>query len=116
MAAVAYDVVALAIKCESAALNFPNLAHSFPRVKSSSSISDIRTTAVEAAEAFASSDIISSSSSLWTSFISYSSLMEVKVVPEIFLDEEEVFNMPTIIAGIYGRRVDSNAAGNEEGF
>lgn len=105
MAAVAYDVVALAIKGESAALNFPELAHSFPRAtSSSSSINDIRTMAVEAAEAFTSNDMLSSSSSSLSSSCA-SLISEEKVVPEVLLDrlavdEEELFNMPAIIDGM----------------
>lgn len=101
MAAVAYDVVALAIRGESATLNFPALAHSFPRVMLSSlSINDIRMMAVEAAEAFTSSDILTSlsPSSSSPSLLCSSLMSEEKVVSDLFWDEEEVFNMPTIIA------------------
>ncbi|XP_038906080.1 dehydration-responsive element-binding protein 1B-like [Benincasa hispida] len=102
-AAVAYDVVALAIKGESASLNFPNLAYSFPRVMSSSTIHDIRTMAIETAKAFTSSDILTSLSPL--SPPSSQSLLcsltaDEKVVPNFFWDEDEVFNMPAIIAGM----------------
>ncbi|NP_001267604.1 uncharacterized protein LOC101209920 [Cucumis sativus] len=102
-AAIAYDVVALAIKGESVPLNFPNFAHSFPRVmSSSSSISDIRAMAIKTAETFTSGDILTPLSLSSPSSLSLCSLMsEEKVVgPNYFWDEEEVFNMPAIIAGM----------------
>ncbi|XP_023528801.1 dehydration-responsive element-binding protein 1B-like [Cucurbita pepo subsp. pepo] len=101
MAAVAYDVVALTIKGESAPLNFPNWTHLFPRVtSSSSSINDIRTMAVEAAEAFTSSNRLSSlsSSSLCSSLTSEEKVTPKVLTDRLVLDEEEVFNMPAIIA------------------
>ncbi|XP_022144757.1 dehydration-responsive element-binding protein 1D-like [Momordica charantia] len=107
MAAVAYDVAALALKGESASLNFPELAHSFPRATSSSaSINHIRTMAVEAAEAVSSDGILSIPSNLSSSLsLCSSSVSGEKVVPEgsskrLFIDEEELFNMPAIIAGM----------------
>ncbi|KAL0555372.1 hypothetical protein IC582_009316 [Cucumis melo] len=100
-AAIAYDVVALAIKGESVSLNFPNFAHSFPRVmSSSSSINDIRAMAIKTAETFTSSDIMMPLSSPSSPSSLCSLMSEEKVVPNYFWDEEEVFNMPAIIAGI----------------
>nr|XP_023913339.1 dehydration-responsive element-binding protein 1F-like [Quercus suber] len=77
MAAKAYDVAALALKGESASLNFPDAACVLPRVKSSSSIRDIQCAATKAAQAF---PCVKSSSSR-----------------KLFLDEEELFNMPRLL-------------------
>ncbi|XP_030924994.1 dehydration-responsive element-binding protein 1F-like [Quercus lobata] len=77
MAAKVYDVAALALKGESASLNFPEAACVLPRVKSSSSIRDIGCTATKAAQAF---PCVKSSCSR-----------------NLFLDEEELFNMPRLL-------------------
>ncbi|TYI32906.1 hypothetical protein ES332_A04G095000v1 [Gossypium tomentosum] len=69
MAAKAYDAAALTLKGVSASLNFPDSAYALPRAKSSS-IRDIQSAAMQAA--FGGSKIL-------------------------FVDEEEVFNMPGIL-------------------
>jgi|UniRef100_A0A2N9G2V2 hypothetical protein len=91
MAAKAYDVAALALKGESASLNFPEAACALPRLKSSSSIREIQCAATEAAETFScvKSSCSSSSSSL--------SLSIAAASRKSFLDEEELFNMPGLL-------------------
>ena len=98
MAARAYDVAALALKGESASLNFPEAACVLPRVKSSSSIRDIQCAATKAAQAFPC--VKSSSSSSSSSFSSSSlplSLSMAAASRKLFLDEEELFNMPRLL-------------------
>lgn len=85
MAARAYDAAALALRGESASLNFPEAASALPRARSTN-IKDIQRAAVEAAESFSST---------------LSSIESSEKVEEssrrLFLDEEEVFNMPSIL-------------------
>lgn len=98
MAARAYDVAALALKGESASLNFPEAACVLPRVKSSSSIRDIQCAATKAAQAFPY--VKSSSSSSSSSFSSSSLPLSLSVAAasrKLFLDEEELFNMPRLL-------------------
>ncbi|KAF5473797.1 hypothetical protein F2P56_005755 [Juglans regia] len=93
MAARAYDVAALALKGESASLNFPEAACALPRVKSSSSIRDIQCAAMEAAGASSYEVKPSSSLSLSNSCLG----MVPKTCRISFLDEEELFNMPGLL-------------------
>lgn len=94
MAARAYDVAALALKGESASLNFPEAACELPRVKSSSSIRDIQCAAMKAAVQASSHDVKSSSSLS----LSHSCLDVLpKTCRKSFLDEEELFNMPGLL-------------------
>lgn len=79
MAARAYDAAALALRGESASLNFPETACELPRAKSDN-IRDIQCAAMEAAVKTTSSSDSSS---------------EMK--NQVFVDEEEVFNMPGIL-------------------
>lgn len=98
MAATAYDVAALALKGESASLNFPEAACVLPRVKSSSSIRDIQCTATKAAQAFPC--VKSSCSSSSSSFSSSSLPLSLSMAAgsrNLFLDEEELFNMPRLL-------------------
>ncbi|EOY08142.1 Dehydration-responsive element-binding protein 1B, putative [Theobroma cacao] len=106
MAARAYDAAALALKGDSASLNFPESANALPRARSSS-IRDIQYAAMEAAEAFGDiaktpspSPSLSSSSSLPSPplpSLENSSENVQGSSEKLFLDEEEVFNMPGIL-------------------
>ncbi|KAI4349006.1 hypothetical protein L6164_009665 [Bauhinia variegata] len=107
MAAVAYDVAALAFKGDSASLNFPNAASSLPRLDSrTSSVRAIQFAAMEAAEKYFSACVSDSSSNLeYDSFGCMdmeSRILEVDLEAEdsgsgFFWDEEETFNMPVLI-------------------
>ncbi|XVF55664.1 hypothetical protein PTKIN_Ptkin06aG0055100 [Pterospermum kingtungense] len=104
MAARAYDAAALALKGVSASLNFPELAYTLPRPRSSS-IRDIQCAAMEAAEAFVDayktpslSSSLSSSSPLQLPWFENSGNGEGS--SKMFMDEEEVFNMPEILESL----------------
>ncbi|XP_021810133.1 dehydration-responsive element-binding protein 1F-like [Prunus avium] len=88
MAARAYDVAALALKGESAALNFPHEASTLPRIASTCSVKDLQSAAAEAAEGFFEVEVKASG------------LKEKEEEPRrevVYLDEEELFNMPGLI-------------------
>ncbi|KAH7512118.1 dehydration-responsive element-binding protein 1B [Ziziphus jujuba] len=101
MAARAYDVAALALKGESASLNFPDDVNAIPRIQSLSSIRDIQCTAAETAEAFAevkettSSSTSTSSSAAWFSMESLE--VEMGATRKVYMDEDELFNMPALL-------------------
>ncbi|TKY53058.1 Dehydration-responsive element-binding protein 1F [Spatholobus suberectus] len=83
MAAVAYDVAALAFKGDSASLNFPHAATSLPRLNSRTcSVRAIQFAATQAAEKHFQTQRDASSEEGSGSF---------------FWDEEEVFNMPGLL-------------------
>lgn len=90
MAARAYDAAALALRGNSAPLNFPEAAGALRRAKSDD-VRDIQCAAMEAAEELSSA----SSSKPWES-----SSEKVQDSRREFVDEEEVFNMPGIIDGM----------------
>ncbi|XP_022748155.1 ethylene-responsive transcription factor ERF024-like [Durio zibethinus] len=100
MAARAYDAAALALKGDSASLNFPESAYTLPRARSSS-IRDIQCAAMEAAEAFGDIKTSSASPSLLSSLPPLPCLENLGNVEGsskmLFMDEEEVFNMPGIL-------------------
>lgn len=115
MAAIAYDVAALAFKGESASLNFPHAATSLPRLSSrTSSIRAIQFAAMQAAEKHFSSEVkenyqpniveinnngseSSSSSSESSSLDQYCNKILEDDSGSFFWDEEEVFNMPGLM-------------------
>ncbi|KAI4300431.1 hypothetical protein L6164_033812 [Bauhinia variegata] len=110
MAAIAYDVAALAFRGDSASLNFPNAATSLPRLDSStSSVRAIQFAAMEAAEKHLSDRVAASSSDLEYDSVGCMEMeMESRVsevvseagdssINGLFWDEEEVFNMPALI-------------------
>ncbi|KAL4309010.1 hypothetical protein GQ457_01G015660 [Hibiscus cannabinus] len=92
MAAKAYDAAALALKGDSASFNFPESAYTLPRARSSS-VRDIQIAAMEAAEAFIEdADATASGSGSFSENAEGSSSKST-----LYIDEEEVFNMPGIL-------------------
>ncbi|XVE76016.1 hypothetical protein DITRI_Ditri12bG0138900 [Diplodiscus trichospermus] len=103
MAARAYDAAALALKGESASLNFPESAYTLPRARSSC-IRDIQCAAMEAAEAFGHVEAKTSSPTSPSLSLSPPPLPCLEDSGNVeassnmlFMDEEEVFNMPGIL-------------------
>ncbi|CAA3016796.1 dehydration-responsive element-binding protein 1B-like [Olea europaea var. sylvestris] len=104
MAAKAHDVAALALRGGDAALNFNDSAWCLPRAKSSSH-EDIQIAALQAAYNFATPLMelfpCSSSDSLNSSIISSENLeikpLKLLSVENEFLDEEAMFNMPSLL-------------------
>ncbi|PQP98005.1 dehydration-responsive element-binding protein 1F [Prunus yedoensis var. nudiflora] len=88
MAARAYDVAALALKGESAALNFPHEASTLPRIASKCSVKDLQCAAAEAAEGFFEVEVKASG---------LEEKEEESRREVVYLDEEELFNMPGLI-------------------
>lgn len=86
MAAVAYDVAALALKGPDAQLNFPDRAYSYP-VPASLSAADIRTAAANAAAARAPP----------LSQINTTTVAAAGGGGQEFVDEEEIFGMPKLL-------------------
>ncbi|XP_057535376.1 dehydration-responsive element-binding protein 1B-like [Amaranthus tricolor] len=112
LAARAHDVAALALRGDTATLNFPDSAWLFPRAKSTSA-QDIRLAALQATrsdlQSFSpsKSDIKSvekgESSPCFNEVNNLENCLEKDSKELLFFDEEAIFNMPTFI--------DSMAAG-----
>ncbi|KAA8518614.1 hypothetical protein F0562_016088 [Nyssa sinensis] len=91
MAAVAYDVAALALKGQDAELNFPNSASSFP-VPASTSPRDIQAAAASAAAAAgAAVDALSGVR------VAANPVAPEKASYNEFVDEDLIFDMPNVL-------------------
>ncbi|MCL7049793.1 hypothetical protein MKW94_016233 [Papaver nudicaule] len=106
MAARAHDVAAIALRGESAPLNFEDSLTALPRAKSSSS-KDIQSAVAEATRCFPLPTDFTASASSAQSFPSAMSgqVENVERGPgssskATFLDEEALFNMPSLITGM----------------
>lgn len=103
MAAIAYDVAALAFKGEDASLNFPQAATSLPRLnRETSSIKTIQIAAMQAAEKhlsckeFVEAKEINIGNKISASH-EVSNTEEKEDSESFYWDEEEVFNMPGLM-------------------
>lgn len=95
MAAVAYDVAALALKGPDATLNFPHLAYLYP-IPASLNAADIRVAATAAANARSPQPQIGSSSHQHGRGQESAGQVENAAGRE-FVDEEELFDMPNLM-------------------
>ncbi|KAI3939002.1 hypothetical protein MKW92_023508 [Papaver armeniacum] len=97
MAARAYDVAALALKGESAPLNFEDSLWRLPRAKSSSA-KDIRSAVAESYQALLSTE----SSTFEVSRLGENNVEEIQKSSSsiTFLDEEAIFNMPSLMSSM----------------
>ncbi|KAK6942652.1 AP2/ERF domain [Dillenia turbinata] len=100
MAAVAFDVAALALKGQNAELNFPNSASSLP-VPASSSPRDIQAAAAIAAAAAGAAQDALTSNNEEVNIIAADNLITVENNPigtnNEFVDEDLIFDMPNIL-------------------
>lgn len=95
MAAVAYDVAALALKGQDAELNFPNSAPSLP-VPASTSPRDIQTAAASAAAAIgAAKDALGIPNQGDTN-----QMVQERPMVNEFVDEEVLFDMPNLLVNM----------------
>ncbi|KAK8965222.1 Ethylene-responsive transcription factor ERF025 [Platanthera guangdongensis] len=94
MAAAAYDVAALALRGFDAVLNFPAASASWP-VPDSTNPSDIQAAAANAAALMAPRNSPA-----------------CKINGELFMDEEEIFEMPQLLASMAEGMLLSPPAGN----
>ncbi|KAL5741008.1 hypothetical protein ACOSP7_029881 [Xanthoceras sorbifolium] len=102
MAAIAYDVAALALKGQDAELNFPNSAASFP-VPASSSPRDIQAAAASAAAALgAAKDALSGIVEMDDDQPSGANVIESPMVHHHhqFVDEDLIFDMPNLLVNM----------------
>jgi hypothetical protein len=107
MAAIAYDVAALALKGKNAELNFPNSSSSLP-VPESSSARDIQTAAASAAAAVgAAEDALASNISEGNNHRAamaphelFASANENNNVNYEFVDEDLIFDMPNVLVNM----------------
>ncbi|KAI4365643.1 hypothetical protein MLD38_021609 [Melastoma candidum] len=115
MAAVAYDVAALALKGREAELNFPDLASSFP-VPASSSPRDIQAAAARAASAAgAARDALSRNAAARGPHSSSVQQANAAANNE-FVDEEMIFNMPNVLFNMAeGMLLSPPRLGNDDG-
>ncbi|KAK4419335.1 Ethylene-responsive transcription factor [Sesamum alatum] len=97
MAAVAYDVAALALKGKEAELNFPSSASSLP-VPASTSPRDIQEAAASAAAALGAAGDALGCGSFETCKIA-AAQPEMAVVDE-FIDEDLIFDLPNVLANM----------------
>ncbi|XP_057779373.1 ethylene-responsive transcription factor ERF024 [Salvia miltiorrhiza] len=98
MAAVAYDVAALALKGSQADLNFPNSASSFP-VPASTSAADIQAAAASAAAAAgAAVDALCCGGSVEKAEAAVA--LQPPVVVDEFVDEDLIFDLPNVLASM----------------
>ncbi|XP_023916188.2 ethylene-responsive transcription factor ERF027 [Quercus suber] len=118
MAAVAYDVAALALKGPSTVLNFPNLILWYP-IPASLNPSDIRAAAASAAEAMMQRSSVGSSGS--SSSTSGHETAHRNRTEEEYVDEEELLNMPNLLVEmaegmlLSPPRIQSKSSSDESG-
>lgn len=98
MAARAHDVAALALRGRAAVLNFPESAWRLPRAESSLP-KDIQRAAAKVAEAFSSSPVKSSSKFTRDDDDDHDD-EGVSTPDQVFLDDEALFNMPSLLANM----------------
>lgn len=99
MAAIAYDVAALALKGTQAELNFPNSVSSLP-VPTSMSPGDIQAAAASAAAAFGAARdaiVMSNNNSGTSGMASMNGSYDHENTMNEFMDEDLVFDMPNVL-------------------